>query len=74
MSEDIQGLCTKGPKSSVSPLHAQGSLPKVTGWFSGLGAAAVFTQEAFAVRVTWDQFPLYCSMEAWLSKFSFEAF
>ena len=27
----------KGPKSSVSPFHAQGSLPKVTGWFSGLG-------------------------------------
>ena len=39
MSKDIQGLCTKGPKSSVPPLHAQGSLAKVTGWFLGLGAA-----------------------------------
>lgn len=54
VSKDIQGLCTKGPKSSVPPLHAQGSLAKVTGWFLGLGAAPVFTQEAFAVRVTWD--------------------
>lgn len=50
VSKDIQGLCTKGPKSSVPPLHAQGSLAKVTGWFLGLGAAPVFTQEAFAVR------------------------
>ena len=57
VSKDIRGLCTKGPKSSVPPLHAQGSLAKVTGWFLGLGAAPVFTQEAFAVRSPGTSFP-----------------